>query len=152
MKEDFAKYEKEINDYSKDYRVLVLAHSKENFNSKNNLPNDIELIGYVFILDKIREKQESAKIRPGYYGVWAKCRNITVEEAIEKIKNGEKYIIRFKSPGREDRKIKHHDVIKGNVTFPENYGKEELNGKPAKFEVTIKEIKVKEYIKAISGR
>lgn len=31
-----------------------------------------------------------------------------------------------------------------NVAFPENYGKEELNGKPALFEVTIKEIKVKE--------
>ncbi|WP_238882345.1 trigger factor [Clostridium sp. YIM B02551] len=31
-----------------------------------------------------------------------------------------------------------------NVSFPENYGKEDLNGKPAKFEVTIKEIKVKE--------
>ncbi|MPQ44640.1 trigger factor [Clostridium tarantellae] len=31
-----------------------------------------------------------------------------------------------------------------NVSFPENYGKEELNGKPAKFEVTVKEIKVKE--------
>lgn len=31
-----------------------------------------------------------------------------------------------------------------NVTFPENYGKEELNGKAAKFEVTVKEIKVKE--------
>ena len=71
-------------------------------------------------IEEIRKKQEAAKIRPGYYGVWAKCRNITVEEAIEKIKNGEKYIIRFKSPGREDRKIKHHDVIKGNVTFPEN--------------------------------
>ena len=71
-------------------------------------------------LEEIRKKQEAAKIRPGYYSVWAKCRNITVEEAIEKIKNGEKYIIRFKSPGREDRKIKHHDVIKGNVTFPEN--------------------------------
>ena len=38
----------------------------------------------------------------------------------EKIKNGEKYIIRFKSQGREDRKIKHKDVIKGNVEFPEN--------------------------------
>ena len=71
-------------------------------------------------LEKMREKQENAKIRPGYYGVWAKCRNITVEEAIEKINNGEKYIVRFKSPGREDRKIKHHDVIKGNVDFPEN--------------------------------
>ena len=71
-------------------------------------------------LDEIRAKQETAKIRPGYYGVWAKCRTITVEEAIKKIENGEKYIIRFKSPGREDRKIKHKDVIKGNVDFPEN--------------------------------
>ena len=71
-------------------------------------------------LEEMRTKQENAKIRPGYYGVWARCRNITVEEAIEKINNGEKYIVRFKSPGREDRKIKHHDVIKGNVDFPEN--------------------------------
>ena len=71
-------------------------------------------------LEEMRTKQENAKIRPGYYGVWAKCRNITVEDAINKIKNEEKYIIRFKSPGREDRKIKHHDVIKGNVDFPEN--------------------------------
>lgn len=31
-----------------------------------------------------------------------------------------------------------------NVTFPEAYGKEELNGKPAMFEVEIKSIKVKE--------
>lgn len=71
-------------------------------------------------VEEIRTKQEVAKIRPGYYGVWAKCRNHTVEEMIEKIKNGENYIIRFKSPGREDKKIKHHDLIKGNVDFPEN--------------------------------
>ena len=71
-------------------------------------------------LEETRKKQESAKVRTGYYGVWAKCRNLSVEEAVEKIKNGEKYIIRFKSPGREDRKIKHHDLIKGNVDFPEN--------------------------------
>ncbi|GAA0123031.1 MAG: trigger factor [Clostridium argentinense] len=31
-----------------------------------------------------------------------------------------------------------------NVTFPEQYGREELNGKPAKFEVTVKSVKVKE--------
>ena len=71
-------------------------------------------------VEVIRQKQEAAKIRPGYYGVWAKCRHLTVEEMIEKIKNGESYIVRFKSPGREDRKIKHKDVIKGNVEFPEN--------------------------------
>ena len=71
-------------------------------------------------LEEIRAKQEAAKIRPGYYGVWAKCRTIPVDEAIKKIQAGEEYIVRFKSPGREDRKIKHKDVIKGNVDFPEN--------------------------------
>ena len=71
-------------------------------------------------VEEIRAKQEAAKIRPGYYGVWAKCRTVTVEDAIKRIQNGENYIIRFKSPGREDRKIQHHDVIKGKVDFPEN--------------------------------
>ena len=37
-----------------------------------------------------------------------------------------------------------NDNVEVNVTFPENYGREELNGKPAKFEVSIKGIKVKE--------
>lgn len=71
-------------------------------------------------LDEMRAKQEAAKVRPGYYGIWAKYRNLSNEEAAERIKNGENYIIRLKSPGREDRKIKHHDIIKGNVDFPEN--------------------------------
>ncbi|WP_346869360.1 trigger factor [Clostridium sp. UBA5119] len=31
-----------------------------------------------------------------------------------------------------------------NVNFPEQYGKEDLNGKPAKFEVTVKSVKKKE--------
>ena len=66
-------------------------------------------------LNQIREKQEAAKIRPGYYGIWAKCRGLTVEEMAKKIEAGEDCIIRLKSPGREDRKIKHKDVIKGNV-------------------------------------
>ena len=70
--------------------------------------------------EAIRQKQEEAKLRPGYYGIWAKCRNITVEDAINRINNGENYVVRFKSPGREDRKIKHKDIIKGNVEFPEN--------------------------------
>lgn len=71
-------------------------------------------------LEELRKRQEDAKVRTGYYGVWATGRNITVEEAIEKIKNGEDYIIRLKSPGNEEKKIKHHDVIKGNIDFPEN--------------------------------
>lgn len=71
-------------------------------------------------LDELRKKQESAKIRPGYYGIWAKYRNLPIDEVIKKIKNGEKYVIRFKSQGREDRRIKCKDMIKGNLDFPEN--------------------------------
>ena len=71
-------------------------------------------------LNEMREKQKAAKVRTGYYGVWATDRNLSLEEMAEKIKAGVPYIIRFKSPGREDRKIKHKDIIKGNVEFPEN--------------------------------
>ena len=71
-------------------------------------------------LNEMREKQEAAKVQPGYYGVWAKCRQLTVEEMAEKIKSGVPYILRFKSQGNPEKKIKHHDVIKGNVDFPEH--------------------------------
>ncbi len=71
-------------------------------------------------LDEMRTKQEAAKVRTGYYGVWAKYRNLSLDEMAEKINAGVPYIIRFKSLGREDRKIKHKDLIKGNVDFPEN--------------------------------
>ena len=71
-------------------------------------------------LAQIRENQEKAKDRTGYYGKWTKCRNMPIDMAAEKIKNGDPYIIRLKSPGNPDKKIKHKDVIKGNIEFPEN--------------------------------
>lgn len=71
-------------------------------------------------LNSIREDQEKAKERTGYYGKWTKCRNMPIDMAYEKIKNGDSYIVRLKSPGNPDKKIKHRDVIKGNVDMPEN--------------------------------
>ena len=71
-------------------------------------------------LNEIRENQTKAKQRTGYYGKWTRCRNMPVDMAIEKIKNGDSYIVRLKSPGNPDKKIKHKDLIKGNIEFPEN--------------------------------
>ena len=71
-------------------------------------------------LDTIRENQTKAQERTGYFGKWAKCRNMPVDMAIEKIKNGDPYIVRFKSPGNPDKKIKIKDVIKGGIDMPEN--------------------------------
>jgi len=71
-------------------------------------------------LAKLREEQEKLKIIPGYYGEHATCRKLTTEEAIAKIKNGEPYIIRFKSRGNHENKIKVHDLIRGDLELSEN--------------------------------
>lgn len=71
-------------------------------------------------LEQIRSNQEKAKERTGYFGKWTKCRNMPLQMAYDKIKNGESYIIRLKSPGNPDKKIKHKDAIKGSVDMPEN--------------------------------
>ncbi|MGO5065184.1 MULTISPECIES: trigger factor [unclassified Clostridium] len=40
--------------------------------------------------------------------------------------------------------LKKDESKKVDVSFPEEYGREDLNGKPATFEVTVKDIKIKE--------
>ena len=49
-------------------------------------------------LDETRSIQELNKERIGYYGSYAKCRTLTPKEAIEKIKKGEKYVVRSSHP------------------------------------------------------
>lgn len=71
-------------------------------------------------LDALRKDQEAKKLTPGYYGEFAKCRNISIDEAYERIKNGEHYVIRFKSNGNHENKIKVHDLIRGDLELSEN--------------------------------
>lgn len=71
-------------------------------------------------LTKMRENQEQRKRRIGYYGKWAKCRNLTNEERAERIKNGEKFIIRLKSPGNFEHKVTLNDLVRGKIEMPEN--------------------------------
>lgn len=71
-------------------------------------------------LAEIRKMQEATKSRIGYYGRYAVCRNIKIEEAYTRIKNGEKFIIRLKSPGDFEKKIVVNDLVKGKIEFPEN--------------------------------
>ena len=71
-------------------------------------------------IDASREEQKINKTRIGYYGEYAVCRNLTNEERAEKIKAGCPYTIRLKSRGNFNNKVKFHDLVKGDVTFPEN--------------------------------
>ncbi len=68
----------------------------------------------------IRLRQEKSKKRIGIYGRYARYRDMPVEEASQKIKNGEDYIIRLKSPGSFYKKIKCSDLVRGTLEFPEN--------------------------------
>jgi len=71
-------------------------------------------------IEETRQMQEATKSRIGYYGRYAVCRNIKLEDAYNRIKNGDKYIIRLKSPGYFEKKVIVNDLVKGKIEFPEN--------------------------------
>jgi len=71
-------------------------------------------------LEAVRHKQEAAKLRTGYYGEFAKHRDITYEEAKTLIDEGKPFVIRLKSPGSEQNKIVFEDAVKGKIEMPEN--------------------------------
>ena len=71
-------------------------------------------------LSSLREKQEGMKVRTGYYGRFSKCRKISVDDAYNRIKNGEKFVIRFKSKGDFENKIWYDDLAKGRLHLSEN--------------------------------
>jgi len=71
-------------------------------------------------MDSIRESQTRDKRRIGIYGRYAKYRNLTPDEAAERIKNGEKYTIRLKRTGDFNKKFKFEDLANGTMEFPEN--------------------------------
>ena len=71
-------------------------------------------------LQEMRDKQTAEKLTPGCYGEYAIYRNLSPEEAMEKINSGLPYILRLKSPGNAEKRIEFFDLIKGETSFPEN--------------------------------
>lgn len=67
-----------------------------------------------------RAKQEAEKCNPGYYGRWAACRNLPLEEVKARIERGEAFVLRLRSPGRPDHKCSFKDAVKGKIEMPEN--------------------------------
>jgi glutamyl-tRNA synthetase len=71
-------------------------------------------------LNAVRKNQENLKVNTGYYGPWAKCRDISLKEIKEKLALRQSYVIRLKSPGSSQNKVTFKDLIKGNIEMPEN--------------------------------
>ncbi len=70
-------------------------------------------------LDELRTKQENEPNK-GYWGPYAKCRTLSLEEIEKNIKNGKSWTLRLKSPGEPDKKCFFDDMIKGKIEMPEN--------------------------------
>lgn len=66
-------------------------------------------------LSALREEQEQLKLPPGYDG---HCRHLPLEEAQERIANGEKCVIRLKVPKNEV--LIFNDLIRGRIEFNTN--------------------------------
>ena len=71
-------------------------------------------------LTKMREEQQARKENFGYYGKYAKCSQLTPEEAIQRIVNDEPYVIRFRSQGHYENKIVVTDAIRGVIEIAQN--------------------------------
>ena len=71
-------------------------------------------------LDEIRSMQELNKERIGYFGSYSKCRNLTIEEIKEKVKQHLPFVIRLKSEGDFSKQHKFTDLVKGEVNYYEN--------------------------------
>lgn len=72
------------------------------------------------MIETTRKSQEENKIVPGYYGIYARCRNISIDESIERVKSGEDFIVRFRSSGSHLRKVAFIDEIRGKIEIAEN--------------------------------
>lgn len=70
-------------------------------------------------LDEIRAAQENESVK-GYWGEYAKCRKLTLEEIEENLKAGKPWTLRLKSPGDLEKKCFFDDMIKGKIEMPEN--------------------------------
>lgn len=71
-------------------------------------------------LAEMHAQQEANKENFGYYGKYAKYRDCELEEIERRIAAGESYVVRFRSPGSIENKVRHTDLVKGKLELTEN--------------------------------
>ena len=71
-------------------------------------------------LADITARQQKAGALPGYYGKWAIWRNATPEQVAEKLEAGERFVVRFRSPGAAGVRVSYTDLVRGEMTQDDN--------------------------------
>ncbi|MGN0316900.1 MAG: glutamate--tRNA ligase [Lachnospira sp.] len=71
-------------------------------------------------LEEVRKQQEEEKVLTGYYGKYAVCRELTMEQIEKNLSEGKPYVLRLRSQGDPEKEITFVDSIKGEIKLPEN--------------------------------
>lgn len=70
---------------------------------------------------ELRAGQEAQGVTPGYWGEYAKCRELTLEQIEENLKAGKPYVMRMRSPGKPGDRVKYKDGIRGDIEMEANF-------------------------------
>jgi glutamyl-tRNA synthetase len=71
-------------------------------------------------LAQMQEQQLAAKSHTGYYGEWARCRNLSQAEVTSRLEAGLPYTIRFRSPDGPPGRVEFVDRIRGRIEHQDN--------------------------------
>src|SRR6185369_1246776 len=71
-------------------------------------------------LAQMTEEQNAAKLQTGYYGSWARCRNLSQDEVMSRLEAGQPYTIRFRAPDNSPGRIEFNDLIRGRIEHQDN--------------------------------
>jgi glutamyl-tRNA synthetase len=70
-------------------------------------------------LAEMTKRQQATKVPTGYYGSWARWRDADPGEVSARLRAGEDYVVRFRSPGTEGR-VSFVDAIRGRLEHEAN--------------------------------
>jgi len=79
-------------------------------------------------LAQMTEEQLGAKLQTGYYGSWARCRNLSPTAVMTRLQAGKPYTIRFRSPHDSHQappdgppgRVEFLDLIRGRIEHQDN--------------------------------
>jgi glutamyl-tRNA synthetase len=71
-------------------------------------------------ISEMRIAQQSQSVRTGYYGRWAVWRDAPISEVISRLSENSPFVVRLKSQGDHNHRMKYEDVILGTKILPEN--------------------------------